>query len=1786
MILRKEQRVKISHLTFALRACGAMLFAVSGAFAAGGTMSGAGTAASPFQVEDYEDLMAIGTGDYLYSSSYALAADIDASSSDFTPIGTSKDAAGDTVFSGNIDGKNYTIKNLHIEKKGENDLGFVVTLSGSIVDLRFDSLKVKGSAEHYTSNSPSRRVGGVVASLTGTLENVHVQNGYVFGDSAIGGLAGLVKKPEGNPAGSGIVRHSSFQGEVWGYSCVGGIAGVSEGLLDSLITDVSIFAEDRNAGGIVGYSTGKVYECRSGGAIIPSDVASINSSVTQVLLSPAGGIAGFSADTVSRCASNMDFEGVLGTDDWDRGKLVGRGGGVVGRNEGVVSESYAIGNIFGGSDLGGVVGYNLGKVENSFAWGTVVGDSYLGGLVGHNDSFEENEGSVTGSYAANLVLGEKKVGGLVGFNYWPSSISSSYWSSDISYASSSDGGKMISFDQMKDLSSFEGWDTGIWSINKGKSFPYLVNNPYPIEKRYPIAVPTATAKWQEEPVVASLNEVDGTLIGKWTERTWLNGAKDSICYEYRIAAVNGSDTVWGTVSYMTAINRIEISTYEQLKKIGTLEYPTIANYVLTDDIDASSSNFEPIKGTFSGEFDGQNHTISNLTIDNPGKGKTGLFQYASEATIKNLTFKNAKVTGDYYVGALAGSMINSKVERVVSVNGYIRGLKYVGGLVGAVGIEDYQKDRMELDVVANTGTVWGIEDVGGVVGYLNGCVTNAFSVSVIKGYEDVGGIVGTVTSSGCGTDYEEVMHAYSASIIKSSKPSGIIGTVSSSIGYYPRYQYMTDVYFDSTLTVDIHEEEGRPTVKMLSKSTYEGFDFDSVWVILEGMSYPFFPDMDPVYPGKLVDDGTVNKLSGFGTEDYPYLISSYEELKYVGKYEYATNLHYEVTEDIDASASAKENCNSSGKECKGFEPIAKFSGIFRGNRKIISNLLIARPGEDSVGLFRALDTTAQVTAVALSSVNIRGKNYVGGLAGVAPGIDLDSIYVQGDIYGKNYVGSIVGYKASGRLSENAARGTVTGEDFVGGLVGYLDSSKVWNSYAVDLVLGDKYVGGLAGYSNGMDIRASYAAGRVDAESDWGGIVGDWSDSVYFGSVFYDSSLWHLDSTAGEGARSTTEMISRSTFGTWNFDKVWYMEPDSTYPYLSWAWWEKVAPALESDVSMLRMAGSGTEDDPFLVKTYADLKSIGRGKFSLSAVYSLVNDIDASASKTDNADHRAYRGFEPIGNLELDSTSLLYGSLGERDASGAFTGKFHGNGHVIKNLYMEFVSSDSARRGSALIAKIGPEGVVDNLSLIATASGKSVAGIAVENNGSITKSKVDIAVKHGTESDNAIAGGIVVYNGVEGVISDCQAKVNIEADSIAGGIAAVNYGNVVKTTVSGTIVEKTLSGTAVGGAFGENRNGLVDGVGSFVNLSGDKYIGGFVGYNYVFGDIVHSYATGEVWSSVDNTISLGAFVSQNKGKISRSFATGDVYNGFTFAANNWSDIDDCYATGNAYSSEKWKGTAGFVHHTDAKMHVRGYFTGTGINADGSTYCILQVNIGAKNTEVYFLRESCNSDPEGPALSDSAMRQQKSFTKFDFDSVWTIKNGKTYPMLRGMTNAPVAGNVVMNLKNNESLTKKVQSAMKDAVVDMGASETVVKLDAVSAEILDSLSKAKSPSGEFTLTYRVGTLVGSDTLWGNNAYIDLMVDYKPVAVAKSRVYGNSFGVSLQGAHVAVRFEIPVPGSVKFALLDMQGRVVKFSDFGNRGVGAYFETLSTEGIARGSYVGALQVNGRVVEQKVLNIR
>ena len=101
---------------------------------------------------------------------------------------------------------------------------------------------------------------------------------------------------------------------------------------------------------------------------------------------------------------------------------------------------------------------------------------------------------------------------------------------------------------------------------------------------------------------------------------------------------------------------IEIRTVNDLKGItATTDYNT-KSYKLMADIDMRYESWR-IGGTFTGVFDGNGHTISNIYCANPWD-TSGFFQTLGDgAVVRNLSLRGGKVTtNNGYIGGLAGTV--------------------------------------------------------------------------------------------------------------------------------------------------------------------------------------------------------------------------------------------------------------------------------------------------------------------------------------------------------------------------------------------------------------------------------------------------------------------------------------------------------------------------------------------------------------------------------------------------------------------------------------------------------------------------------------------------------------------------------------------------------------------------------------------------------------------------------------------------------------------------------------------------------------------------------------------------------------------------------------------------------------------------------------------------------------------------------------------------------------------------------------------------------------------------
>ncbi|WP_279385509.1 GLUG motif-containing protein, partial [Clostridium minihomine] len=264
-----------------------------------------------------------------------------------------------------------------------------------------------------------------------------------------------------------------------------------------------------------------------------------------------------------------------------------------------------------------------------------------------------------------------------------------------------------------------------------------------------------------------------------------------------------------------------ITSADQLASISTTGLGKC--YKLGNNIDLSSyKDWTPIGNTskpFTGTFDGDGYTISNLTIGTESSPSAlsylGLFGYTGTATIKNVGLKNASIysTGDN-IGGLVGRCNGNATITNTYITGNVSGCSYVGGLIGCVsgsnsvisnsyataevsgssncvgGLvgqngyynsnSDYVYGATVINCYAN-GSVAGSSYIGGLIGQSNGTITNSYAVGVTTGASYVGGLVGRNNNQG------QIINSYAAGNVSGNQyVGGFIGV---------NYGKVTDSYW-------------------------------------------------------------------------------------------------------------------------------------------------------------------------------------------------------------------------------------------------------------------------------------------------------------------------------------------------------------------------------------------------------------------------------------------------------------------------------------------------------------------------------------------------------------------------------------------------------------------------------------------------------------------------------------------------------------------------------------------------------------------------------------------------------------------------------------------------------------------------------------------------------------------------------------------------------------------------------------------------------------------------------
>jgi len=968
----------------------------------------------------------------------------------------------------------------------------------------------------------------------------------------------------------------------------------------------------------------------------------------------------------------------------------------------------------------------------------------------------------------------------------------------------------------------------------------------------------------------------------------------------------------------TADDPYQIATATDLIALGETADDYDKHFILTADIDLDPNlpggrvfdraviaphhvgNTRPTwyTGTpFSGVFDGDNHTISNLTITAAGPfgcylGLFGGLDYGAE--IRNLKVMDVRVAGEDACGGLVG--ISRGVIRGCYTSGHVSGGYCVGGLVGEIPMDDWW-GLLEVyppeiivscchssAIVTGTGDVGGLVGqnlggnvtqcwsagainggdsiyggFGGLVGSNGGSITTSYSTGAVAGEENVGGLAGrnngsitTSYSTGAVTGVENVggLVGSNDGNITTSYSTGAVeangNVVGGLVGYNDEGNVATSFWdVGSSGLSGSDGGVGLTTAEMMDPEVLglNGLANEPNWVLAAHDDYPrlIWEETE----GQTVPEPVIDWLAGDGSEEYPYELSTVDQLVRVSKASVLADKHFRLTNDLDLSGLTWSQA-----------VLPHFGGRLNGSGRSIHHLHVQ--GTRHLGLFGRIGEGAVVTNVNLQAVDVNGvADVVGGLVGRNEG-DVRNCSSAGTVAGDQGVGGLVG-RNEGDVGNCSSTGTVAGDQDVGGLAGS-NSTHRWSnsggtitaSCSAGSVIGRETVGGLVG-DNRETITASYSTGTVSGGNCVGGLAGcnyggiDTSYST--GTVTGDEGIgglvgkngraplyWysHLENVSILSCYSAGNVVGGANVGGL---------VGVNHATIVDSFWD-VQASEQSCMCGYQGASGPSGCDDSCGKTTAQMQTLAT--FVAKSGWYTCGETSAWTIDEENDyprlwwEHAPGQPVEAIcasavlpGSGTRDDPYLIYTAEGLRAISAMicdldkhfmlmadidflagigttpapigipgqpFSGVFDGNGHTISGIHYE---SDRTEERIGLFGYVGgPDAEIRNVGLVnprvIAPAGSWVGGLV----GSLANGTVrNCFVQGGTVSGSWCVGALVGWSG--GTVANCWSSCAVSGESWVGGLLGSTNGSITYCYSSGMV-----SGTwSVGGLLGVSGNTL-------------------------------------------------------------------------------------------------------------------------------------------------------------------------------------------------------------------------------------------------------------------------------------------------------------------------------------------------------------------------------------------
>lgn len=573
-----------------------------------------------------------------------------------------------------------------------------------------------------------------------------------------------------------------------------------------------------------------------------------------------------------------------------------------------------------------------------------------------------------------------------------------------------------------------------------------------------------------------------------------------------------------TGQYFVVMADLDLSGFSQWVPIGNTPARLSIDHDPSIDSGAATS-LSPIYGhtgagnniknpnPFEGNFDGQGHTISNITVLKTSNTDDtadflGLFGVVNGSTLKNIIIDNANIEGASALGALAGYTHGSVlIENCIVKNSKVASRRNgtrlaVGGMIGEVDFFDEQHVNITGCRVEDT-EVYSSASAGCTGGMIGRFRIMRDPVTAANQSPPV------TNTSAAMTD----CHVSGGSVLSvRMRAGGLVGSVENKAASGTQWKF-------EGCTADISVETQGPATDY-----YVGGLIGMIWIYDRSDEVRFRVTNCHGYGDVTTNSGTGYYVGG--------LIGFFENFDHADNYGRNNDL---VVEESSAHGLITSGSYYTGglighlhnditvRKCFA-------SGDVRGKSYNTGGLIGYIYGYRSTAAEKGKCRVEESYATG----NVTGTTALGGLIGFADNTDIVNCYALGSIEGSGgaLVGTLFGYNNSPFEVKNSyAAGTVqnSGNGLIGNLAGAADDQAIFSGLYYDSTTTGKTVGAPAGVpvtalKTGKNRDVSpHVPGMINAES-------------------YDAS-WNIkDNTNGRANGAGTD------------ENPWYIDEDITYPY--------------------------------------------------------------------------------------------------------------------------------------------------------------------------------------------------------------------------------------------------------------------------------------------------------------------------------------------------------------------------------------------------------------------------------------------------------------------------------------------------------------------------------------------------------------------------------------------------------------------------------------------------------------